>query len=155
MAFIVKASSLLEEREDSSLARWTRCACCGAVAGIVCLLVHLFGEEAGDRLLRAALGTSLAASAAFYLRVVRRDEALRTELPYMDMLWGYLGILLLIPFLTFGNIITDHPLIFTFLIGALPTMALLFAIESQKMARNAAIILRLCVEYNLSHKDGA
>jgi serine/threonine protein kinase len=149
--FIMKAGELLSERENTERGRWKRCAYYGAFIGAICVMAHLFGGESGDRLLRTALGLALAANAIFYFAVVRRDEALRTELPDLNLLWGYLGVVLLIAFLTFNSIIADHPLIFTFLIGALPVTAFLFAAESRGLAKNAAAILELCASYNLKY----
>jgi hypothetical protein len=129
--------------------RWlSRYALYVFAAGSAAWLLYFLVGGGGILALRYSLLVSTTVCGAHYVGFVRNDWASDLQPRYTDVLWCYFGVLILVPFLMYNYIVSNHPHIVAFLTGAAPTSIFLFGTHIRNMARNSALIMNACEAYN-------
>jgi tRNA A-37 threonylcarbamoyl transferase component Bud32 len=153
-AFIMRVTKLLEEREGLLDSRWRTYCVWGLAAGFCAWLIHILGGRPGDVFLRWSLLVSLIAN--WILFHLKRSAMWNSPYDFLDegfsvFILIYSSVIFIAPFITFDRILLwRHPHILTFSTGAVPTLIILFGVESMRLNRNSAKIMDACVAYDRS-----
>jgi Ser/Thr protein kinase RdoA (MazF antagonist) len=147
-AFLVKMTALLEERELALGDRWIKRALPPAFTGVVFWFAHTLSGSRGDLFFQGTLLLSLTGVVIFYFAFLGRIGTPRETRGYVAALPGLAAFMLAGALIMYRTVMPEHPHLFSYAIGAAPSLVFVLAREFWKTLRNSAAILEACDSYS-------
>jgi hypothetical protein len=148
IAFLVKMTALLEERERILNDRWIKRVLPPAFTGVVFWFLRILFGSRGDLFFRGTLLLSLAGFLILYFAFLRRIGTPREKRGYGAVLAGLSAFTLAGALIMYPTVMPEHPHLFSCVIGTAPSLVFVFAREFWKMSRNNLAILEACDSYS-------